>query len=71
VAVEGDTAVVGAPFDDLPWGRDAGSAYVFLRSGTVWGLQAKVTAPDGKKGDRLGHSVDIDGNATPSSSWTP
>jgi hypothetical protein len=41
VAVSGDTAVVGAPKDDHPEGIDEGSAYVWVRSGTAWGLQDK------------------------------
>jgi len=45
VAVDGDTAVIGA------WGNDnnstyLGSAYVFMRSGTGWTQQAKLTASD-------------------------
>ena len=38
VAVAGDTAVVGATVDD----NHTGSAYVFVRSGTVWSQQAKL-----------------------------
>src|SRR6266545_871265 len=46
VAVSGDTAVVGAWSDDTAAGVGAGSAYVFLHSGNVWTLQAKLAAPD-------------------------
>jgi len=42
VALSGDTALVGARFDN----RAAGSAYVFVRSGTSWRQQAKLTASD-------------------------
>ena len=47
VALSGDTALVGTPFDDalLPF-WDYGAAYVFVRSGTVWSQQAKLTAAD-------------------------
>ena len=38
VDVSGDTAVVGATVDD----NQTGSAYVFVRSGTVWSQQAKL-----------------------------
>ena len=38
VDVSGHTAVVGATVDD----NHAGSAYVFVRSGTVWSQQAKL-----------------------------
>ena len=37
VALSGDTAVVGAIGDD----HEAGSAYVFVRSGTSWTEQVK------------------------------
>lgn len=58
VSVSGDTAVVGAPFrDDL--GTDSGAAYVFVRRGTAWSPQAKLTASDGASGDRFGGSVAI------------
>jgi len=45
VAISGDTALVGAAFDDLPSGTDAGSAYVFVRSGATWTEQQKLVAP--------------------------
>ncbi len=46
VAISGDTVVVGAPHDDTPAGRSAGSAYVYLRSGTNWSEQAHLFASD-------------------------
>lgn len=46
VALFGDTAVITAPRDDNGsddgTGFRAGSAYVFVRSGTVWSQQAKL-----------------------------
>ena len=43
VALGGDTAVVGAYGDDDPRRRtDAGSAYVFVRSGTTWSRAAEA-----------------------------
>src|SRR5688572_30750951 len=62
VAVFGDTAVVGAPLDDTAAGTDAGSAYVFLRTGTTWTEQQKLTAADAAAGDLLGSSVAIHGD---------
>jgi hypothetical protein len=64
VAVSGDTAVVGAYFDDSP-ASDAGSAYVFVRSGLTWAQQAKLTAADaadGADGDNFGTSVAVSGD---------
>lgn len=60
VAVSGGVAVVGARGDDTAGGVDAGSAYVFLRSGTSWSQRAKLTAPDGDDIDGLGAAVAVD-----------
>ena len=62
VAVAGDTAVVGAYFDDTPAGTDAGSAYVFVRSGGTWTQQAKLTASDAAASDQFGVSVAVAGD---------
>jgi hypothetical protein len=62
VAVRGDTAVVGAYLDDTTAGSAAGSAYVFVRSGTTWNEQAKLTAPDGTAEDLFGASVAVIGD---------
>lgn len=62
VAIQDDTAVVGALFDDGPAGVDQGSAYVFVRSGSAWTQQAKLTASDAAPGDIFGSYVAIDGD---------
>lgn len=62
VAISGDTVVIGAPSDDLTGGKDHGSAYVFVRTGTTWKQQAKLTMTDAKPVDNFGTSVAIDGN---------
>ena len=51
VAVSGDTVVVGARYDDVEANTSQGSAYVFVRSGTSWSQQAKLTAGDGAAND--------------------
>jgi len=61
VSVSGDTALVGAIADDDK-GFNAGSAYVFVRSGTTWTQQAKLTASDGAAGDQFGFSVSVSGD---------
>ena len=61
VAVDGDTAVIGA-YGDGNYGTNSGSAYVFSRSGSTWVQQAKLTAPDGASGDFFGVSVAVDGD---------
>jgi len=65
VAVSGDTAVVGAPFDDAAGqsvNQNRGAAYVFVRSGQTWSFQAKLAASDGVFGDEFGTSVAVSGN---------
>jgi hypothetical protein len=62
VAVDGDTAVVGAPDDDHA-GQFAGSAYVFVRDGsTLWSEQAKLMASDAGPFDLIGGSVSVHGD---------
>ena len=61
VAVSGDTAVVGAYADDDA-GGDSGAAYVFVRSGTRWSEQQKLTASDAAAGIRFGNSVAVSGD---------
>ena len=61
VSVSGDTAVVGAYFDDDA-GFDSGSAYVFARSGGVWTQQAKLTAADASAYHLFGHAVSVSGD---------
>jgi uncharacterized repeat protein (TIGR01451 family) len=58
LALQGDTAVVGAPEAD----SSQGAAYVFVRSNSIWSLQAKLTASDGVAGDQLGIQVALDGD---------
>jgi len=64
LSIDGNTALVGAPGDDTPAGANAGSAYVFVRSGSTWSQQGKLTAGDGATGDTFGFSVCLnsDGN---------
>ncbi|NQZ12061.1 MAG: FG-GAP repeat protein, partial [Algicola sp.] len=58
VALDGNTALISARRDDDDvMGVDAGSAYIFTRSGTIWRQQTKLTAPDGVADDRFGRSV--------------
>ena len=62
VAISGDTAVVGSAGDDDD-GSGSGSAYVFTRNGSNWGLQSKLTAADAAAGDNFGVSVSISGDS--------
>lgn len=65
VAIDGDTAIVGAWSEDSQ-GTSAGAAYIFERNlGGLnnWGEVASLTASDGAAGDTFGHAVSISGNS--------
>lgn len=66
VAISGDTAVVGAPSEDIAWGsgtlQDAGAVYVFARLGEQWNFQEKIVANNPSAFDNFGISVGIEGN---------
>ena len=61
VAVDGDTAVIGAYQDDDN-SQDSGAAYIFTRSAGVWSQTVKLTASDGGAYDNFGISVAVDGD---------
>jgi hypothetical protein len=61
LSVSGDTLIVGSAHTDDA-GPDSGSVYIFVRVGTSWQQQAKLSAADGADGDQFGHSVSVDGN---------
>jgi hypothetical protein len=61
VTLEGDTAVIAAQFDDFAL-QDAGAAYVFVRSGTLWTETAKLTASDPGVLDRFSNCLSLSGN---------
>lgn len=64
VALSGDTAVVGAPWDNNENGNQAGAAYVFIRDGRGdWTRQARLLAGDGERFDNFGASVAVAGDA--------
>ena len=60
VALDGDTALMGAQYDDDN-GDNSGSAYIFTRRAGVWTEQAKLTASNAEGGDEFGRSVALDG----------
>lgn len=62
VAIDGDTAVVGAYKDDIGANENQGSVWIFVRNGSTWTQQAKLIANDGEDSDLFGYSVAIDGN---------
>ena len=61
VAVSTDYAIVGSPYDGIGANLQQGSAYVFIRNGTLWTQLQKLTATDGAAGDNFGNDVAISG----------
>jgi len=61
VAIDGDTAIVGAPYESTG-GTQSGAAYVFTRSGSTWTEQQKLVASDASSFSEFGASVAISGN---------
>src|SRR3990167_9026082 len=61
VAINGDVAIVGAPYDENDAGYWSGSAYIFVRNGDIWEEKKKLTASDAtEEEDKLfGWSVAI------------
>jgi len=57
VAVSGDTAIVGKRTDQSEPG-----AYVYRRSGTTWGLEARLVGEDTASGDCFGSAVVLQGD---------
>ena len=62
VALDGETALIGAWYEDSDGYSGNGAVYVFTRDGNVWSQQAKLIAPDKASGDLFGWSVAIDGD---------
>lgn len=63
VALSENTALVSARRDDTEeLGIDAGSAYIFVRDGSTWTQQVKLTSPDGQADDRFGRGVALSGD---------
>ena len=61
VAVAGSVAVIGAKGTNDN-GPNAGSVYIFRRSGSNWHEETKLVASDGESGDLFGWSVAISGD---------
>ena len=59
VGISGDTIVVSAVVDDHSGYVNAGSAYVFGRTGESWSFQQKLTPTDPCESQEFGWSADI------------
>ena len=68
VAIDGDTALVGA-WGDEDWGARTGSAYVYVRTGSTWNLQAKLFGISATVGDKFGEAVALSGDVAVIGAW--
>jgi hypothetical protein len=63
VALSGNTLAVSAPSARKTANApEAGLVWVFTRTGTTWGLEAKLSAPDGARDDGFGQAVAVAGD---------
>jgi len=63
ISEDGNTAIVGAPFEDTP-STNYGAAYIFTRSGSTWSQQAKIQTSDSNStiNGNFGRAVSISNN---------
>jgi len=62
---DGTYAVVGSQYGGTGSGNDNhGAAYIFVRSGTSWSQQQKLTASDAYEGAQFGYNVDINADGS-------
>ena len=61
VDIDGDTIIAGGSRDDKVVGNDAGSAYIFTRSGGSWSQSAKLLSSGATAGNLFGTAVSISG----------
>lgn len=62
VSISGETALVAADRNSHAGEKEAGAAYIFVRSGEDWIQQAKLTASGAAADDCFGVSVSLSGN---------
>ncbi len=61
---DGSRALVGAYLADVSTNVDQGAAYVYVRSGTTWTQEQKLTASDGLASGRFGIFANFDSSTT-------
>lgn len=62
IAIDGTTAIIGAPLKQIGSNAQQGEAYVFNFSGGSWTETQKLTASDGALIDTFGDAVALDGS---------
>jgi hypothetical protein len=59
ISADGSRVVIGASFDDTASGANAGTARVFLRTGTSWAEEATLLGTNPSASDQFGRAVAI------------
>jgi FG-GAP repeat len=62
LALEGDTALIGAPFHTIAGGAQTGAVYVFQRTGQTWAQQGAAFGPADPTARAFGVSVAMSGD---------
>ncbi|AVP96251.1 hypothetical protein C7S18_03165 [Ahniella affigens] len=62
LAMDADTAVIGAFSNNTTAGSDAGSAYVFAYSGNLWQEQTQLRPSDSQASDNFSWALALSGN---------
>ncbi|MCI0709222.1 MAG: FG-GAP repeat protein [Chloroflexi bacterium] len=62
VAIDGDTALIGARGEECPYGLACGSAYIFTREDDTWTQQARLEDYRSDNLDSFGWTVAMDDN---------
>ena len=62
LSTDGNTALIGDAFKTMGRNRDQGAAYVFVRGGSSWSPQQRLTAADGARGAFFGDTVALSGD---------
>lgn len=70
LALDGDTLVAGAPYDDVPPLVATGAAFVFVRSGVAWSQQQRLTAAGGAGEGRFGSALALSGDTVVAGAWS-
>ncbi len=63
LALEGDTALLGASHHQVGANVAQGAVYVFTRKGATWSQRQELTSSDGMSNDRFGDAVALGGDA--------
>jgi hypothetical protein len=69
LALQGDTALVGAHSANIGGNINQGAAYVYSRVDGTWLLEQKLLASDGTNPDQLGWSVALHGDLAVIGAW--